>query len=334
MLDDRKAAILGALVEEHIRSGEPVSSNAILRRARLDCSAATVRNEMTHLEREGFAVKPHTSAGRIPTEAGYRYYVDHLSPGALRSTTRTRIDDFFASMHVELSRLLRQTSDFLAEISHYPSVVLGPGLVGHTIRDLHLIPVEPGVVLVVLVTDGGRVSQSLIRLSEPATHDEVAHAQVVLGELLSGTTVSTETVELGDDTEDELPTIAVEVAKRALTRVVEFSRASREVYLGGTSHMVELWEDLAKLHRVLALVEREASLFDLLGVDGEPGTTVRLGREIQAGEEDLAVVSKDFGVEGSGGRVGLLGPIRMDYRRAIRVVDEVGEALDDSLGGG
>lgn len=333
MLDERKAAILGALVEEHIRSGEPVSSNAILARSRLDCSSATVRNEMSMLERDGYIVKPHTSAGRIPTEKGYRYYVDHVSPGSVRAATRTRIDSFFSTMHGELSRLLKQTSDFLAEISHYPSVVLGPGLVGHTIRDLHLIPVEPGVVLVVLVTDGGRISQSLIRLSEPASHTEIAEAQEVLGSVLAGTTVREEAVVLDSDLQDELPTMAVEVAERALVRVVEFSRASREVYMGGTSHMTDLWEDIAKLHRVLAIVEREASLLELMDSGLEPGTTVRLGREIFAGEDDLAVVSKEFGVEGSGGRVGLLGPIRMDYKRAIRVVDEVGEALDDSLGG-
>ncbi|HSG79540.1 MAG TPA: heat-inducible transcriptional repressor HrcA [Acidimicrobiia bacterium] len=332
MLDDRKAAILGALVEEHIRSGEPVSSQAILTRARLDCSSATVRNEMSLLERDGFIVKPHTSAGRIPTEKGYRYYVDHLSPGSLRATTRTRIEDFFSHIHGELSRLLKQTSDFLADISQYPSVVLGPGLVGHTIRDLHLIPVEPGVVLLVVVTDGGRVSQSLIRLSEPATHREIEEAQEALGALLAGTEVSDEAVQLEESVEKELPSIAVEVAERALVRVGEFSRASREIYLGGTSHMAELWEDLAKLHRVLALVERETSIIDLMQPAFEGGTTVRLGHEIPAGEDDLAVVSKEFGGE-AGGRVGLLGPIRMDYKRAIRVVEEVGEALDDSIGG-
>ena len=135
-----------------------------------------------------------------------------------------------------------------------------------------------------------------------------------------------------ESVEQELPSIAVEVAERALVRVGEFSRASREIYLGGTSHMAELWEDLAKLHRVLALVERETSIIDLMQPALEGGTTVRLGHEIPAGEDDLAVVSKEFGGE-AGGRVGLLGPIRMDYKRAIRVVEEVGEALDDSIGG-
>ncbi len=235
-------------------------------------------------------------------------------------------------MHVELSRLLKQTSDFLADITHYPSVVLGPGLRGHTIRDLHLIPVEPGVVLMVVVTDGGRVNQSIIRLSRPITPAEVDEAQEVLGSMLSGTAVD-DADTLGESAETSLPEMAAEVVDRALVRVEELSHATREIYLGGQSHMVELWEDLAKLHRILAIMEREATLLDLVEDPEGGGTTVRLGREVHAAEEDLAVVSTKYGDEDTGGRVGVLGPMRMDYKRAIRVVEEVGEALGDSVSG-
>ena len=134
MLDDRKAAILRELVEEHISTGEPVSSRAIVE-AGLDCSSATVRNELAVLEAEGYIIKPHTSAGRVPADRGYRYYLDHLSPGSLRRSTQSRIANFFASMHTELGRMLRETSDLLSEITRYPAVVLGPGLQGQMVRD-------------------------------------------------------------------------------------------------------------------------------------------------------------------------------------------------------
>ena len=115
MLDERKAAILAALVEGHIATGAPVSSRAILDRSGLDCSSATIRNEMVVLERLGLVAQPHTSAGRIPTDRGYRYYVDHLSPDSLRASTRGRIESFFGSVHAEFSRILRQTSELLSE---------------------------------------------------------------------------------------------------------------------------------------------------------------------------------------------------------------------------
>src|SRR3990172_2415011 len=184
MLDERKAAILGALVEGHIATGSPMSSGAILDRAGLDCSSATIRNEMVVLERLGLVAQPHTSAGRIPTDRGYRYYVDHLSPGSLRSSTRGRIDTFFGTVHSQFSSILRETSDLLSEITHYPAVVVGPGLRGHVVRDVHLLAVEPHVVVVVLLTDTGRVHQSLVRPPHAVDADDVAAAADALETLV------------------------------------------------------------------------------------------------------------------------------------------------------
>jgi heat-inducible transcriptional repressor len=326
MLDERKAAILGALVEGHIATGDPVSSRAILDRSGLDCSTATIRNEMVVLERLGLVSQPHTSAGRVPTDRGYRYYVDHLSPGSLRASTRGRIDTFFGTMHAEFSRILRETSDMLSEITRYPAVVLGPGLRGHVVRDVHMLAVEPDVVAVVVLTDTGRVHQCVVRPDHPVGADEVAAAARMLASLVGQ--------ELHDTTLTEVdvePGSAVGALVRHTLKAISGALDhGREFYVGGASRMVELWEDLAKLHRVLALLEREASVLELLDDQAE-GTTVRLGPEMQAGEQDLAVVSAAFSAARSRGRIGVLGPMRMDYRRSIRVVEEVSDALGDSL---
>ncbi len=327
MLDDRKAAILGALVEAHIDSGAPVSSRVILDRSRLECSSATIRNELVVLEREGYVSKPHTSAGRIPTDRGYRYYVDHLSPGLLRSSTRGRIDRFFSTFHPEFGRILRETSDLLSEITAYPSVVLGPGLRGRTVRDVHLFGVEPGVALLVLVADGGTVHQSVIRMTTPATPAEISDARDALVDSLVGGALSDmpDAPDLGD-----LPATARSLVSHALSAISDAAGGGRDIYVGGTSRMVELWEDLTKLHRILGLLEREASVLQLLDDVGD-GTTVRFGPEIHATEQDLAVVSAPYGQGDGRGRMGVLGPLRMDYRRAISVVEEVSDALGDSL---
>ena len=327
MLDERKAAILGALVEDHIDTGAPVSSRAIRERSGLDCSSATIRNELVVLEREGYVAKPHTSAGRVPTDRGYRYYVDHLSPGLLRASTQGRIDQFFSSFHSEFGRVLRETSDLLSEITAYPAVVLGPGTQGRVLRDVHLLGVEPGVVLLVLVAEGGRVHQSVIKLTDPVTPAELDDAHEALVACLCGRALEDDPAapDLG-----ALAPAARSLVGRALEAATDVADAGRDIYVGGTSRMVELWEDLSKLHRILALLEREATVLQLLDDSGE-GTTVRLGQEIHAAEQDLAVVSAPYLVGGGRSRIGVLGPLRMDYRRAIRVVEEVSDALGDSL---
>lgn len=327
MLDERKAAILAALVEDHIVSGAPVSSRAVLERSGLGCSTATIRNEFVLLEQDGYIAKPHTSAGRVPTDRGYRYYVDHVSPGSLLDTTRTRIGSFFASVHTELERILEETTDLLSEITQFPAVVLGPGLRGHRIKDARLLAVEPGVVLLVVVTDGGRVHQTLLRPAGPATPTEIDRAQELIDGALIGMVLDEEPpqLELAG-----LPTPISSLLGLAADALADAADAGRDIYVGGASRMVDLWEDLAKLHRILALLERDAALPGLLGGRNDR-TTVRIGPETGTGEADLAVVAASYDGGGATGRMGVLGPIRMDYRRTIRVVEEISDALGESL---
>jgi len=286
---------------------------------------------MVVLEREGYIVKPHTSAGRVPTDRGYRYYIDHLSAGPLRPPGHVRVEQFFATIHVELDRVLKQTSELLSDVAHYPSVVVGPPVQGQTLRDAHLLPVGPDSVLLVLVTERGRVTQSLLRLGMPLAPGDVAQAQRALGEVVAGRALEYTEGGVAAPALD-LPSPVAHLVGRALQAVAEAARADRPVFLGGTSLMATLWEDLAKLQRILALLEREASVLQLVD-DASRHTTVRLGAEVPAGEEDLAVVSAPYEAAGSTGRVGLFGPRRMDYRRAIKAVEEVGDALGDTLGG-
>lgn len=331
MLDDRKAAILRELVEEYIRTGEPVSSRAIVE-CGLDCSSATVRNELSVLEGEGFIVKPHTSAGRVPTDRGYRYYLDHLSPGSLQHSTQARISSFFSTMHSGFGQMLRQTSELLSEITHHPAVVVGPGLHGQTVRDAHLIPIEPGEVLLVVVTGSGNVNQAVLRLGAPAAPAEITAAGSALESRLVGRVLGSEGCLERGDLDADLPPVALDLFDRALEAVDAAALEPRKVYLGGTSWMTTLWDDLAQLHRILAMLDREAGVAGLLGQDPD-GTSVRLGPELPAGEEDLAVVSTRYEAAGGSGRMGVIGPLRMDYRRTIRVVEEVSDALGDTLGG-
>ncbi len=332
MLDERKATILGALTEEYIRSGEPVSSRTILDCGHLACSSATIRNELVVLEHEGYIAKPHTSAGRVPTDRGYRYYIDHISPGALNRSSHSRIEHFFTSMHIEFNRMLKQTSELLSDVTRYPSVVVGPGVGGQTVRDAHLLPVGPDALLLVLVTERDRVTQSVLRMPKPVSPTEVYRAERVLRDMLEGKALGDPGTELTGGSDLDLPNAEAEVVERALRAVDEATQANRPVFLGGTSLMATLWEDLAQLHRILALLERETAVLEMVDETSRE-TSVRLGSEMHVGGEDLAVVSTPYDAAGATGRMGVFGPMRMDYRRVIKVVEEVSDALGDRLGG-
>lgn len=328
-MDERKATVLRALVDEHIRTGQPVSSRAILEYTDLGVSSATIRNDLAALESEGYLVQPHTSAGRIPTDEGFRFYIDSSDPANLRAQTRERIDEFFASFHSELRTLLRQTSDLLTDLTAFPAVVIGPGLASEEIHGVQLVQLERQVLLMVLVTEAGRVTQELVRLPRPLDQPQVIELERLLSKTLVGQTLEQARTPLAEAPSQLRPSDAklfATISEAAMRSEDE----SRELYVGGTSHLAELWEDINKVHFVLELLERESELLALIG-QGQ-GTSVRIGPDLGHVDVDLAVVSASFGADDrKAGRVAVLGPMRMDYRRTIRVVEEVGDGLTDNL---
>ncbi|MEX1281118.1 MAG: heat-inducible transcriptional repressor HrcA [Acidimicrobiia bacterium] len=320
MLDDRKAALLAALVEIYIETGAPVSSTAVLDRSAVGVSPATVRNDLAVLEREGYAVQPHTSAGRVPTSLAYRYYVDHLGDDVARAASTQQIHQFLSSVHTELSRLLKATSSLLAEVTHYPAVVLGPGLSGEAITGVHLVQVSSRAVLLVLVGSAGQVRQQVLALDEAVETREVEAAETVLVEALEGGVL-----DVGDF---EAPPAVAKLVDRVVTAVERLDE-DRDIYVGGTSTLATAWEDVAEVNRVLEVLEREAMLLRVLA-GANAGTLIRIGEEHPIGG-DVSIVSSSYTLAGTEGRVGVIGPRRMDYRRTISVVEEVSEVLGGLL---
>ena len=332
MLDDRHSLVLQALVEEYIRTGQPVSSQTVLERSGLSVSSATVRNDLAKLESYGFVAQPHTSAGRIPTPGGYRYYVDHCSPARLRSATRARIEGFFAEFHRGLTKLLKDTSGLLSDISHYPAVVIGPGFGNETVHGVHLVHLGASTVLVVSVADNGRVSQELVRLQFEPTDRELDDAERLLNSSCCGTTLEEGAVAISKLKADEAPDRVRALLRGVADAMRRGVDGTSDVYVGGHRQLGVLWEDLANVSAVLEILEEESTVRELLD-DHTAGTAVRIGSELDMEGMDLAVVSTRYEAGDQGiGRVGVIGPMRMDYRRTIRIVEEVGEGLADSLG--
>lgn len=323
MLEDRRSEVLRALVEEHIKTGEPVSSRAVLERSRLTVSAATVRNDLATLEQEGLVLQPHTSAGRVPTAAGYRYYVDHLGPGRLRQAAQAKISTYFGDVHMELSKLLKATSDLLAEITDLPSVVVAPAVARENVRAVHTVQVSNEQLLVIVVTEGGRVVQQRGRVRVPVTPLELEEAQQIVTGAVVGEELGT-IPDLGEEATD----LADPVREAMLTIVDSLhlaGTAGSEMFVGGTQRMTQVWQDLATVQRILEIMEREAEVMNLLA--GAPGTSIQLGKDL-----DLAVVSKVYESGGEAGSLGVIGPMRMNYKRAISAVEEVTRELEEQIG--
>lgn len=329
MLEDRRSEVLRALVEEHIRTGEPVSSRAIVERAGLQVSTATVRNDLAILENEGYAVQPHTSAGRVPTASAYRYYVDHLGPGRLRVTAQTKIHEAFGEVHLELSKLLKATSDLLVELTDLPAVVVAPGVSHDRVRALHAVQVTTDQILMVVITEGGRVVQQRGRVRVPVTPIEIEDAQQRVTEKAVGRELGV-SLAWGDGELADLP----EPVREALLTIIDClhlaASSGTEMFVGGTQKMTSLWEDISSVQKVLEILEREAEVMKLLA--GASGTAVHLGTELDPSDiVDLAVVSKAYDSSGESGSIGVLGPMRMNYRRAISAVEEVTRELEDQI---
>ncbi len=330
MLDDRKSKVLKALVEEYIRTGEPVSSQAILGRIGIRVSSATIRNDLARLESYGFVSQPHTSAGRLPTDQGYRFYVDHLAPSRLREATRERIDEFFQEVHRQISEVLKDTSLFVNELTSYPSVVVGPAMSTDTIKDIRLVPLGGSIVLVVAVAANGRVHQDFVDVGGVVDEDTIESAERLLAAAFEG-----RTLDAPDDDglrRNDLPA-AVKRVVLPVEDQLKATRSDQEIYVSGTSRMASLWKDLTMVQNLLGLLEEEASLISLLADDPE-GTHVRFGSDIGTGG-DLAVVTTTYETSsGATGHVGVIGPMRMNYKRTIRVVEGVTERLEDRFGAG
>lgn len=324
MLEDRRSEVLRALVEEHIKTGEPVSSRAVLERAKLAVSAATIRNDLAALEHDGLVHQPHTSAGRVPTVTGYRYYVDHLGPGRLRQAAQVKVSNAFGDVHLELSKLLKATSDLLVEITDLPSVVVAPGVARENVRAVHTVQVSNDQVLVVVVTEGGRVVQQRGRVRVPVTPMEIAEAQQVISGAVVGRELGV-SPNFQDNYQDELSKPVLEAVLTVVDCLHLAGSGSSEMFLGGTQRMAQVWHDLSTVQRILEIMEREAEVMSLMAA--APGTSVQLGKDL-----DMAVVSKSYESGSEGGSIGVIGPMRMNYKRVISAVEEVTRELEEKIG--
>ena len=330
MLDDRKAAILRVVVEEYVQTAQPVGSATVAKQPELAVSSATVRNEMGLLEREGYLVQPHTSAGRIPTDKGYRFFVDSLTkPGPLDAARSQQVRAFFASAHGELEQMLHDTTTLLSGLTDYAAVVVGPSHEVATIRSVQLVGLGPRFVLLVAVLSNGAVEKRSLELGIEVSDAQLSAASAHLASHLVGHPLgaSVAVPQSGDPVVDSL----TEQAHQALEGSHDHELDS--VFVGGAARMATAFDAVDTIRRVLSILEQQYSVVTLLQDVLNRGLSVAIGTE--HGVRPLAecsVVVAPYEVEGElAGTVGVLGPTRMRYEQALAAVAVVSNRLGRAL---
>jgi heat-inducible transcriptional repressor len=337
-LEARRAAILEAVVTEYIGTATPVGSAFVANAPGVNVSSATVRSEMAALERDGYLVQPHTSAGRIPTDKGYRFFVDHLAPpGVLGSGQRQRVRRFFDRVHGEMEEMLERASALLSELTPYAAVVVSPSHESATVRSVQLVSLAPRVVLLVVVLSDGSVEKRTLELSGDLSEDDLAQVTGPLQRTLVGTELSgaADRVDAQDAPVSELPG-AVARALKDMAR----SEEGDHVFMGGPSRLVASFDAVETVRSVLSIVEQQLVVVTLLRDVLDRGLSVAIGTE--HGYEPLAscavvVASVSIG-DNETGAVGLLGPTRMNYPQALAaahlVSSELSERMNETWGHG
>lgn len=333
MLDERKTAILRAVVQEYIETAQPVGSGHVAQAEGVRVSAATVRNEMAVLEQEGYLRQPHTSAGRVPTDKGYRFFVDHLThPGHLERAKVEQVHNFFGASHGAIEQMLQDTSRLLAGLTDYAAVVVGPSSEASTVRSAQIVALSARLATVVAVLSNGAIESHHLELDEEMTEQRVHAASAHLAHHLAGTPLGREQqlASSGDEVVDRLCTAAL----AALHSAAQHDEDA--VFVGGAFRMASAFDAVEIVRNVLATLEQQYVVVTLLRDVLDRGLSVAIGAE--HGIEPLSscsVVVAPYAVEGERvGTIGVLGPTRMNYPQALAAVEVVGERLGEHLSEG
>jgi heat-inducible transcriptional repressor len=332
-LDQRKSAILNAVVSQYIDSAQPVGSAHIIDNPGVRVSSATVRSEMAALERDGYLVQPHTSAGRVPTDKGYRFFVDHLGrPGTLGPHQRQEVRKFFAHVHGEVEELLGRTSGLLADLTHYAAVVVGPGHESATVRSVQLVGLAARRALLVVVLSDGAVEKRTVDLVDDVGDERLASAAAHITAHVQGATLAQPGAV--PEVRDRALNAVVRAAVDALTELASGDE-HEHVFVGGSARMASAFDAVETVRSVLSILEQQLVVVELIEDILDRGLSVAIGAEL--GFEPLAscaLVVAPVAIEGEvAGTIGVVGPTRMHYPRALAAVELVGRQLGERLAG-
>ncbi|WP_106848300.1 heat-inducible transcriptional repressor HrcA [Blastococcus sp. Marseille-P5729] len=337
--DQRRLAVLRAVVEDFVSTNEPVGSKAIVERHGLGVSAATVRNDMAALEEEGYITHPHTSAGRIPTDKGYRLFVDRLDELRPMSSAERRAIERFIAGAVDLDDVLRRSVRLLSQLTRQAAVISYPSLSRSGVRHIEIVPVGATRIMVVVITDAGRVEQRVADLPDELAADDVAELRTEVNRSLVGKPLSA-SVELVETLPEEVrtslrPAMAI-ICTLLIDALVE--PADSRILVGGAANLTRHSADFhSSLGEVLEALEEHVVLLKLIDEsNATAGVHVSIGAENPTpGLQSTSVVTAAYGEDGNLlGGLGVVGPTRMDYAGNIGAVMTVARYVSRLINSG
>lgn len=335
-MNSRKKDILQAVTEDYVSTAEPVGSRTISRKYLTELSPATIRNEMADLEYEGYLEQPHTSAGRVPSDKGYRFYVDVLMKDRpLRQEEIERVLREYAQRRGEIQSLSRAAAKILADLANCAAVVIAPGLQCGYIKHVQMASISNDDIMMIVVTSSGAIEHRVISIDNSLGQGDLDAVTAILNRHLRGLTFNTITRQVIRAVRSELSAYS-ELASRALEILAGSGMCPSEesVHTDGIANFLEQpeFKQIEKARPVLRLLESQAHLLSLMS-SSETGISVRIGAENSAEElRDCSIISASYGQAGKVlGSIGIVGPTRMDYSKAIALVRFMAEGISEIL---
>ena len=332
MLTDRQLLILQVIVDDFIQNAQPVGSRSLAKKGEISFSSATIRNEMADLEELGFIEKTHTSSGRIPSEKGYRYYVDHmLSPQKLEHGDIHKIKSIFAERIYEMEKIVQKSAKILSELTNYTAIVLGPAVRENKLRKIQIVPLNKETAIAIIITDTGHVENKMFHLPDSMDSSDIEKLVNILNERLAGVPLDT----LNDKLFKEMAVLLRQHIHHYDSILYSLSDSLKlthndKLFFGGKTNMLSQPEfnDIEKVRNLLNLIEQEEDFYNLIR-NNPTGIHIKIGRENNnSAMENCSFITATYSAgEEQLGSIAILGPTRMEYSRVISLLQFLSKDL-------
>ena len=329
MIGKRQNEILKIIVEEYIKTAKPVGSKSIC--DTLNCSSATVRNEMSYLEEVGYLEKTHTSSGRVPSELGYRYYVDNLmKPKELTGEEVLTLQTILNNQSLQLSDVITKSMEIISDMTNYTSLVLGNGSLTSRLKKVEVVPINETTVIAVIITDKGHIENKTINIDEKINVDEIKKMVELINNLLIGTPIDEVTKKL----EFEIKPIIGKYIKQQEMIYNMFYNAFNDIKEKSNSYHFQNkinllsqpeFNDVDKIRNIVSKLENKDVISNIEEVNN--GVNVYIGHDSNI-DDDVTVIKTKYNINGEEGTLAVIGPKRMEYDKVVGILDYIKKEIE------
>ncbi len=328
MLSEREKTLLKYIVEDYIKTARPVSSKSLC--DLLNCSSATIRNEMSFLEDLGYLEKTHTSSGRVPSEKGYRYYVDHIMvPKELSGEDMLKLQTIFRNQSLVLTDAIAKSMEIVSDMTNYTAVVLGASSLENRLSRVEVVPLDGKKMLAIIITDKGHVEHRNLHIDEKVSKEEIKQTVDIINKLIVGTPIDEVSSKLEYEVKPVIAKIVTqhEALYNAFYNAFHTFTTDTDIKMHGTSNILSLPEfhEASRIKEIVSKFEGKDIIRKI--ESGEEGTQIYIGSETDF-DDDMTIIKTTYHVGGEEGTIALIGPKRMEYDRVITLLDYIKENIE------